>query len=169
MATWSLVNNGSGSGWLPDGTASSPESKLTCHQWGSVAFTWAQFHNECGLKIIHLNLLRQLPRACELTVHENLVVAICTLRTHPRRCFLSFDLGQSHPYALSLALGQSYWSNNPEIWGLCCQKQVSQTGIINYIPQFTVGCNYLSLPEIPVSGNKVLIYHGESTGTNATT
>ena len=44
------------------------------------------------------------------------------------------------------------------ICGLCCQKQVSQAGISNYIPQFTVGCNYLSLPEIPASGNKVHIY-----------
>ena len=44
------------------------------------------------------------------------------------------------------------------LWGLCCQKQVSQAGISNYIPQFTVGCNYLSLPEIPASGNQVLIY-----------
>ena len=44
------------------------------------------------------------------------------------------------------------------IWGLCCQRQVSQAGISNYIMQFTVWCNYLSLPEIPASGNKVLIY-----------
>ena len=44
------------------------------------------------------------------------------------------------------------------IWGLCCQKQVSQARISNYIPQFTVGCNYLSLPEIPASDNKVVIY-----------
>ena len=29
---------------------------------------------------------------------------------------------------------------------------------INYIPQFTVGCNYLSQPEIPAIGNKFLIY-----------
>ena len=43
------------------------------------------------------------------------------------------------------------------IWGLWCQKQVFQVGISNYIPQFTVGCNYLSLPEIPASGTKVLI------------
>ena len=43
------------------------------------------------------------------------------------------------------------------IWRLCCQKQVSQAGISNYIPQFTVGCNSLSLPEIPASGNKVRI------------
>ena len=44
------------------------------------------------------------------------------------------------------------------IWGLWRQKQVSQAGISNYIPQFTVGCNYLSLPEIPASDAKVLIY-----------
>ena len=42
-----------------------------------------------------------------------------------------------------------------DIWGLCCRKQVSQAGISNYIPQFTVECNYLSLPEIPASGNKL--------------
>ena len=29
------------------------------------------------------------------------------------------------------------------ICGLCCQKQVSEAGISNYIPQKTVGCNYL--------------------------
>ena len=29
-------------------------------------------------------------------------------------------------------------------WGLCCQKQVSQAGISNYIPQFTVGCNWFT-------------------------
>ena len=34
------------------------------------------------------------------------------------------------------------------------------SGISNCIPQYSVGCNYLSLPEIPASGIKVLIYHG---------
>ena len=43
------------------------------------------------------------------------------------------------------------------------QKQVSQAGISNYIPQFTVGCGYLSLPEIPASGAKVIIYAEEHT------
>ena len=42
------------------------------------------------------------------------------------------------------------------IWGLCCQKHVSQAGISNYIPQSTVGCNYFSLFEIPASGNILL-------------
>ena len=54
------------------------------------------------------------------------------------------------PYSIFLLCGT-------HIWGLCCQKQVSHAGTSNYIPQFTVGCNYLSLPEIPASGNKVLI------------
>ena len=44
------------------------------------------------------------------------------------------------------------------IGGLWCQKQVSQARISNCIPQCSVGCNYLSLPEIPDSGAKVLIY-----------
>ena len=40
-------------------------------------------------------------------------------------------------------------------WRLWCQKQVSQAGISNCIPQDTVGCNYLSMPQIPASGTKV--------------
>ena len=42
-------------------------------------------------------------------------------------------------------------------WGLWCQKQVSQAGISNCIPQYSVGCNYLSLPEITASGAKVFM------------
>ena len=44
------------------------------------------------------------------------------------------------------------------IWGLNYQKQVSQAWISNCIPQNVVGCNYISLLEIPASGNKVHIY-----------
>ena len=43
-----------------------------------------------------------------------------------------------------------------DIWGL--MRQVSQVDINNYIPQFIVGCNYLSLPEMPASGTNVLIW-----------
>ena len=32
-----------------------------------------------------------------------------------------------------------------------CSHKVSQAGISNCIPQFSVGCNYLSLPEVPAS------------------
>ena len=71
-----------------------------------------------------------------------------------------YDLSSAFPIPIVYGI----WCMSPnnrdlgmDIWGLCCQKQVSQAGISNYIPQFTVGCNYLSLPEIPASGNKVLI------------
>ena len=42
------------------------------------------------------------------------------------------------------------------IWGLWRQKQLSEAGLSNCIPQSTLGYNYLSLPEIPASGAKVL-------------
>ena len=45
-------------------------------------------------------------------------------------------------------------------------NQESPAGIGNYIPQFTVGCNYLSLPEIPASGTKVLICSIQRLGGN---
>ena len=35
-----------------------------------------------------------------------------------------------------------------------CKKQVCGAWISNYIPQFTVGCNYLCMPYIPTSGTK---------------
>ena len=46
----------------------------------------------------------------------------------------------------------------PCIWGLWSQKAVSQARISNCIPQYSVVCNYLSLPRILASGTKVLIY-----------
>ena len=41
---------------------------------------------------------------------------------------------------------------NRRLW---YQKQVSQGGISNCISQYSVGCNHLSMPEIPASGTKV--------------
>ena len=35
---------------------------------------------------------------------------------------------------------------------------IPRVGISNYIPQYSVECNYLSLPDIPASGSKVLIW-----------
>ena len=43
-------------------------------------------------------------------------------------------------------------------WRLWCQRQVFQAGINDYIPQYAVGCNYLSLPEIHASDTNVLKY-----------
>ena len=45
---------------------------------------------------------------------------------------------------------------------LLATKSSYVTGISNFIPQFIVGCNYLSLPEILASGNKVLICDRDS-------
>ena len=44
--------------------------------------------------------------------------------------------------------------SNPA-WDTCFWF-LSQAGISNCIPQYSVGCNYLSLPEIPASDAKVL-------------
>ena len=41
--TWSILI-GSGNGLVPDDTKPLPEPILTSHWWGSVAFTWEQFH-----------------------------------------------------------------------------------------------------------------------------
>ena len=46
------------------------------------------------------------------------------------------------------------------IWGLWCQKQVSQAEVSNCIPHYSAGFNYLSLPKIPASGTKALISTG---------
>ena len=50
-----------------------------------------------------------------------------------------------------------------KIWGLWCQKQPSQAGINNCISQYSVGYNYISLPEIPASGTKFLIWERQNT------
>ena len=67
-----------------------------------------------------------------------------------------FDMKYQTYVNMTLALQTKFI----HIWGLWCQEQVSQAGISNYIPRFTVGCNHLSLPEIPASGTKVLTYDG---------
>ena len=41
---------------------------------------------------------------------------------------------------------------------LWCQRQVSRAGVSNYVPQYSVGCNYLAMPKAPASGTNVLIY-----------
>ena len=44
-----------------------------------------------------------------------------------------------------------------DMWTLVSEAGIS-AGITNKIPQYSVGCNYLSLPEIPAAGTKVPIY-----------
>ena len=54
-----------------------------------------------------------------------------------------------------------WWLQQPRhkttIWGLWCQKQVSQVGIRDCTQQYSVRCNYLSMSEIPSSGAEVHI------------
>ena len=46
MALDFLINTGSGSGLLPDGTKPLPEPMLTCHQLGPVAFMWGHWYKK---------------------------------------------------------------------------------------------------------------------------
>ena len=62
------------------------------------------------------------------------------------------------PPSYRCLLQSSFQFISSHIWGRRSEKQVSQAWISNCIPQYTVGCNYLSLPEIPASGTKVLIW-----------
>ena len=48
MTTCICVNISSRNGLLPDVTKPLPEPLLFNHQWGTLAFTWWQFHRECG-------------------------------------------------------------------------------------------------------------------------
>ena len=57
--------------------------------------------------------------------------------------------------ALTMELCLSYI--NPAIWGLWFQKLISQRGISNCIPQYSVECKYLSMPVIPASGANALM------------
>ena len=69
MATWILVNIGSGNGLLPDGTKPLPEPLLTDHQWSPVTFILGQFHKRClncqwqkiRLKITYLKFYSNFP------------------------------------------------------------------------------------------------------------
>ena len=45
-----------------------------------------------------------------------------------------------------------------EVYLRMLMPEASQAGICNCNPQYSVVCNYLSLPEIPASGNKVHIW-----------
>ena len=45
-----------------------------------------------------------------------------------------------------------------QIWGLWRQRRATKAGISYCFPRVTVGCSYLSPPEMPASGTKVLVY-----------
>ena len=112
------------------------------------------------------NILRQLIIACTwylvyVQVPRRVIRLSRSTSVHRKDLILEVPRGHfkwRHPIHNGIRHHQE--SNTTNIWGHCCHKQVSQAGISNYIPQFTVGCNYLSLPEIPASGNKVLLICG---------
>ena len=87
----------------------------------------------------------------QVQTHEGLVIS------HPQQWAMGCLLGSIAQRIMNGA-PLSSGITPVTLWVLCCPKQVSQTGISNCIPQYSVGCNYLSLPEIPASGTKVLIY-----------
>ena len=55
-----------------------------------------------------------------------------------------------HPH-----LDPGRWSTKNEVFCVISMYIVSQAGISNYIPEFTVGCNDLFLPEVHVSSTQV--------------
>ena len=65
----------------------------------------------------------------------------------------SFDEGQGTAIRRFLLAGSS-----PHDDKAVCEDFVARSRYLsNYIPQFTVGCNYLSLHDKPATDNKVLI------------
>ena len=64
---------------------------------------------------------------------------------------------ESIPFAILSVIGIHNENHIGYIYRLQCQKQVSRACISNYIPQYSVGCNYLCMPYIPASGSKILI------------
>ena len=156
MVTEIWVNIGSGNGLLPDGTKPLPEPMLTDHQSNdhhimaiSQEMPQSSIIKIC-LKITRLKFHSNFPGANEFT-HCDLVIP-----------YSSMDLGQHyfpslayHPFIVKWFNPNQWWCLVN--WGLWSQKPVSQAGISNCIPQLSVGCNYLSLHEIPASGTKVLI------------
>ena len=71
--------------------------------------------------------------------------------------FQYFQFYQWHQWQLFSTTETVFEQQNNSVYeAFGHQKQVSQ--ISNCIPQNTVGCNYLSLTEIPASGTKEFIY-----------
>ena len=65
-----------------------------------------------------------------------------------------------HEWVITYHIKQWYIITCPSpnlIWGLWCQKLVSQAWISNCIPQYSVRCNDLFKSEIPAPGTKVFI------------
>ena len=80
--------------------------------------------------------------------HYDVTVMIGEIYRHPT------TTNSTKPEVCAYSLG----CNGKNIWRFLYQKQVSEAGRSNCIPQNIAGCNYLSLLVIPASsGNEVLI------------
>ena len=79
---------------------------------------------------------------------------------HPRMAICGSAPPRVHNTAVLLQSKEGSVScTDPSLWTPVCQKQVSRVWISNYIPQYTVGCNYLAMPLIPAYGTEDLIYN----------
>ena len=84
---------------------------------------------------------------------DNFVVSDCTPELVIDKFYvLVQEKGNSSALAKDIRLS----CTNPLLC-LRCQRQVSRACISNYIPQSSVGCDYLSMLQIPISGTKLLI------------
>ena len=108
MATWILVNIGSGNGLLPDGTKPLPEPLLTDHQWSPVAFILGQFHKRClncqwqkiRLKITCLKFYSNFPGANVLK-HGEVITShgiLWNIITYPCPRYMFLVVASHHQY-----------------------------------------------------------------------
>ena len=104
--------------------------------------------------IAHTILIRTLPFASynPLRLPHNVRVPPQKPQTTQKTC--SYACAQGYMRIPCIFLDQQ---RVQFMWGLWHQEQVSQAGISNCIPHYPVGCNCLSLPELPAPGAKVLI------------
>ena len=85
---------------------------------------------------------------CVCIVYIQICDNFCQWKTKMVHSALTFQ-------ASSIHYVYADWGLIGHIWGLWCLKQISQAWINNCIPQNTVRCNYLPLPEVPASGTQV--------------
>ena len=78
------------------------------------------------------------------------------LANHQQKRWKPSSLDACMHYPISMS--QSNWYLYPIFGDFGTRSRyLSQAWKSNCIPQYSVGCNYLSIPEIPASGTKVLI------------
>ena len=157
MASCTQVNINSVNCLLP-----LPRPMLTNHQWYLVAFTWGQFQRKCS-RYLYIYLwykfennwfhIRVVPPRGQLVKLRGIITGTSTnIWINPE--WYRYINHMDPPWII---ISQKSTKIRVHNWGLWCQRQLSQAWISNCIPQYSVGCNYLSMPEITASGTKVLI------------